>query len=115
MHMNLTKPCDNCPFRTDVDPFLTSERVEEICHGLIESQSTFACHKTTEFDEDAGGHINSEDEEHCAGALIMLEKLDRPNQMMRWMERLGQYDRTKLDMESPVFDCADEMIEAQPR
>lgn len=31
--------------------------------------------------------------------------------MMRISERLGMYDRTKMKMDSPVFDDADEMAE----
>ena len=49
--------------------------------------------------------------EHCAGALIFLEAQEQPNQMMRIAERLGLYDRRKLDMESPVFDDADAMAD----
>jgi hypothetical protein len=41
---------------------------------------------------------------HCAGALIFLEKLDSPHQMMRICERIGYYDRTKLDMTAPVVE-----------
>ena len=32
--------------------------------------------------------------------------------MMRISERLGIYDRTQLDMDSPVYDNWEEMIEA---
>lgn len=39
---------------------------------------------------------------HCAGALIFLEKRNRPNQMMRIAERTGSYDRRTLDMKAPV-------------
>ena len=53
-------------------------------------------------------------EAHCAGALILLEKLNLPSQMMRIAERLGMYDRRKLDMLAPVFDSFVAMIKAQP-
>jgi hypothetical protein len=52
-------------------------------------------------------------EQHCAGAAIILERLERPNQWMRISERLGFYDRTKLDMGAPVFADFDEFIEFQ--
>lgn len=106
----MTTPCDNCPFRNDVNPYLTSDRVIEIMESL--ERSEFPCHKTTEFDDD-GESAHSGDEIHCAGALILLEKLEQPSQMMRIAERLGMYDRTKLDMAAPVFDDWDEMIESQ--
>ena len=46
----------------------------------------------------------TEDSQHCGGAMILLEKIDRPNQMMRIMERIGGYDRRKLKMDADVFD-----------
>jgi hypothetical protein len=66
---------------------------------------TFQCHKT----------IRKGEPQHCAGATIFLEANEQPNQMMRIMERLGAYDRHALDMDSPVFTDADEMIEHQRR
>lgn len=111
MKFDLTAPCGNCPFRTDITFYLRAERVDEICEALVVDQRTFSCHKTTEHGcRDGDGHVGPK-EQHCAGALIMLEKMDRPNQMMRIMERLGGYDRTKLAMAAPVFDSGSDMID----
>jgi len=107
VNMNMTKPCKDCPFRTDVTPYLTPARAEEICDAITRQQMTFSCHETTGIKRP-----NKGEEEHCAGALIMLEKIERPNQWMRWMERLGFYNRHKLDMEAPVYDKPEGMIEA---
>lgn len=111
MKFSLTKPCKDCPFRTDNGFILRNDRVEEICEALEVFQQTFSCHKTTQHDDD-GECIRQDGEIHCAGALIMLEHMDRPNQMMRIAERCGMYDRTKLDMDSPVFSNTDEMMDA---
>lgn len=51
-------------------------------------------------------------EQHCAGAMIILERLERPNQMMRICERLGLYDRRKLKMDAPVFEDFDAFVES---
>jgi hypothetical protein len=107
----MTTPCAQCPFRNDIPAYLTPERVVEIDAALV--QSEFHCHKTTEHDDESGEAVNSGKEIHCAGALILLEKMERPSQMMRIAERLGMYDRTKLDMAAPVFESFDEMVEAQ--
>lgn len=112
MNFNLTNPCSTCPFRHDVKPFLNYDRVIEIGEGIIERDWTFSCHKTTSHDEEEN-HIPKDDEQHCAGALILLEKLKRPNQMTRIAERLGFYDRHKLKMDSPIYDSIEEMAEAQ--
>ena len=40
---------------------------------------TFTCHKTT--------HLRDSEQQHCAGALIMCEANDKPNQLMRIAER----------------------------
>ncbi len=116
MNFTLTRPCDNCPFRTDIPAYLTKGRVRDIESGLVRQQQTFACHKTTV--ASAGGDdemVEGPNAQHCAGAMILLEGLDRPNQMMRIAERLGMYDRTKLDMKSPVFNTFKSMAKAQPQ
>lgn len=104
MNFNMVAPCAECPFRSDRKAYLTRARVRQLIGDITTGQKTFACHKTV--------YSNAEDE-HCAGALIFLERMDKPNQMMRWMERLGGYDRTKLKMDSPIFEDAQSMIEAQ--
>ena len=73
----------------------------------------FGCHKACDLNEDAedysGVYEPNKKTPHCAGALIFLEKQDAPHRMMRICERLGSYDRRKLDMNAPVVsspkDC----------
>ena len=107
MNYNLKKPCDNCPFRSDKLFPLMPERVEEIAYGNAE----FACHKTVDYSGEGGGRIKGKSE-HCAGLLIMLEHMERPHQMMRIAERLGTYDRSKLDMDAPVYQDAQDYLDA---
>lgn len=104
MKYTLRRPCAKCPFRTDVHPYLTRGRAIEIARGLM--RGDFACHSTLDYSDDENGDCEGKDTDktqHCAGALIMLEHMEQPHQMMRICERLGLYDRTKLDMASPVF------------
>jgi hypothetical protein len=111
MNFDLIRPCDNCPFRTDcLKGWLGEGRAAEIAVGITDGQKTFTCHKTTKFDDELES-VPHDQQQHCAGAMILLEKLNRPNQMMRWMERLGMYDRSKLDMDAPVFDDTESFIE----
>lgn len=106
MKYDLRKPCDLCPFRNDDKRlYVDTERLAEFAAGA------FCCHKTTESDDD-GSFTPKPDSQHCAGALIFLEKQNPPNQMMRIAERLGLYDRTKLDMDAPVFGSLEEVEEA---
>lgn len=111
MKFDMKTPCLQCPFRSDVHLYISADRAEEILDAITNGGQTFACHKTTEFADD-GEHVPSAGEQHCAGALILLEKIERPNQMMRIMERLGEYDRTRLDMDAPVYEDPDAMIDA---
>lgn len=118
MKMDLIHPCSQCPFRRDISSYLTQDRAADIVDSITTRQGTFSCHKTNEFDYDDEGNsivIETEDTQHCAGAMILLEKLNQPNQWMRWMERLGMYDRGKLDMNAPVFDSLEDFIEAQKK
>lgn len=103
---SLTTPCDKCPFRSDVRPFLRPERVWNIYLGI-------SCHKTTSDEEDENGDpLPSDEEITCAGFLIMREHAEDPTQMMRIAERLGFYDRTKLNMDAPVYSSVQGMYEA---
>ena len=117
MKYTLPRPCKNCPFRSDIKGYLTKARVRQIIDGITRQQSTFSCHKTNEFETGDDGWtetVETANSHHCAGALIFLERLDQPNQMMRIAERIGLYNRRKLDMDSPVH-TAKSMIAAQPR
>ncbi len=109
MHYTKTSPCDSCPFRYDVPGFLMPGRVDELEQSLV--RSGFPCHKTVDHDEETGEGIERKDSIHCAGALILLEKLEQPSQMMRICERLGMYDRSKLKMDAPVFEDFSEMAD----
>lgn len=106
MNYSLKTPCDNCPFRSDVRPYIHPERVKEIVG------QPFSCHKTTTAKGRSNLHPKAQ---HCAGALILLEKMEEPHQLMRIAERLKLYDRTKLDMGAPVYNSAKEMLEAHKR
>lgn len=95
MNFNMKKPCQDCPFRpgSSTNETLAEGRIDEIVSDL-RGDRAFICHKTLD-------HVRNN--EHCAGALIFLEKEDRPNQLMRVAERLGIYDRTKLDMDVEII------------
>lgn len=91
MKYTMTTPCDACPFTMRTFP-MNQLRAH--------ASGEFACHKTC--DEKHGVFEPNEESLHCAGALIFLEKRDKPHQMMRICERIGLYDRTKLDMKANV-------------
>ena len=111
MKFDLKRPCAECPFRCDIRPYLTAERAREIISAIVPGQQTFACHKTVDYEQDSDGVVDN-DSQHCAGALILLEKIERPNQMMRIAERLGLYDRRALDMTAPIFDNTFQFVKA---
>lgn len=119
---DLVRPCSNCPFRQDKPFYLDPERAEEIADSLRRG-AEFHCHKTVHYEEERWDEYEGEegmeayynplgDEQHCAGALIIMEKNGESSQMMRIAERLGVYDRKKLDMESPVYASLEEFIDA---
>jgi hypothetical protein len=110
----LTTPCHNCPFRNDIDPYLRAERAREIAASLRNS-GEFTCHKTVTFgdDDDEPQPVHTGREQQCAGAAIILEKEGMPGQMMRISERLGLYDRDRLDMQAPVYESLTAWVHAQ--
>jgi len=64
-------PCKHCPFRRDVAPFLHPERAYEIAMVAYNRYASFACHKTTEYDEDTDEMVSTRDSKECAGMLSM--------------------------------------------
>jgi hypothetical protein len=100
----LRRPCAKCPFRTDVSGYLRRERARQIATDLANG-AIFYCHQTTECvetDDGADEMVGTPNSSFCAGALILMEKAEAPNQAMRTAERLGIYDAERMDTEVPV-------------
>lgn len=112
MKYTMTTPCDLCPFRNDEKRlYVHPSRLLEMAAG------EFCCHKTGEhYEDDEVSEIRpTKNSQHCAGALIFCEHTNQPHQMMRIAERLGMYDRRKLDMTAPVFSSSREVRRLSPR
>jgi len=69
------KPCKNCPFRSDVKPFLHPERAAEIAYATQNTFADFTCHSTIEYDgcEDIQGRATGDfsKAKTCAGFLTL--------------------------------------------
>jgi len=70
------KPCQHCPFRKDVRPFLHPRRAEEIASVAESRYGSFPCHKTTSFDGDDGEAYYTNKTKECAGMLTLRSFLD---------------------------------------
>lgn len=113
------QPCHNCPFRSDIDFWLTSEKVEAIIEAL-KGDGDFCCHKTI-----AASSSKLERKRACVGAAIFLEYVRkdgfRANRTFRMREMFcHDFSREKLDMNAPVFKTVEaftaaraECVEAQ--
>ena len=96
MKYEKTTPCADCPFLSANAKSYGLRRLSEFASG------EFPCHKTACIDEEESAFVATKDSQHCAGALIFLEKRNAPHQMMRIVERLGMYDASKLDLSLPI-------------
>lgn len=107
----LTTPCKDCPFRNDIRAYLSKDRVRGLEQDLAYRGNNFSCHKTVDYSHDDGGR--TENSCNCAGAMILLTKIGRTTPSMQFAERMGLFDFSKLDLDAPVFDTFQEMIDAQ--
>lgn len=115
MFFKLKRPCKNCPFLKEGGVPLAKGRLEGIIEDIGEKDMDFTCHKTIDYssqmvETEEGEETFVRDYErnqHCAGALIYLEKMNRPNQAMRLGERLGLYNRFELEGQELVIDPED--------
>jgi len=118
MKFDMTRPCDDCPFRNDLPKgYLRSDRVREIVKSLF-NQRAFPCHKTTvsretEECDDADDRVVGPDSQACAGSEIFLLKQNKSTQLGRIMERLGL--AAKLDVSAPVCGSLKEMLAVHKR
>lgn len=100
MNYKMTEPCNECPFLKGSG--FTWKSLTAHASG------EFACHKTCDLTEQDDSDVflpkTNGKSLHCAGALIFLERLNKPHQMMRICERIGMYDRRKLNMDAPVVE-----------
>ncbi len=96
MKYNLTTPCNECLYLKGSG--FTFKSLQDHASG------EFACHKACDLSDEDGVYRERKNGKtpHCAGALIFLEKQGKPHQMMRIMERIGQYDHRLLDMGANV-------------
>lgn len=110
--LSIKKPCKNCPFRSDIQAYLTKDRIDLMERELIKEQKSFSCHKTVNYKKKFEGQITNKSK-HCAGAAILLLKNGTPNQMMQVASRLGWSSLDDYEMDSPVFNTFKEMKDAQ--
>lgn len=107
MKFTMVRPCAHCPFRSDIPGYLHPERAKEIAASVVDRGEPFPCHETLAYSDDGDvERMTGPDSQHCAGALILNEKLRRPGQLARIAGRLGMYDCRRLDMAAPVFATA---------
>lgn len=119
MRFDLVRPCKNCPFRVDCLPgWLGRERATEIADALLDERPglTFACHETTEFTEDDEGealYTPKGGEQHCAGAMVLVDREGVANQMLQIAERfdLRNPETIVTTSEALVFTDRDAFID----
>jgi hypothetical protein len=107
MRFDLVRPCADCPFRSDRR--FPLRRAGEIAEGIFAGDLTFTCHNTLRPRRWRRGRPRRE-EQHCAGALILHERLGRPNWRIRFAHYLGLYDPDRLDMHAPVVRSIAEFL-----
>lgn len=99
-------PCGTCPFRTTPDGLrgLGTERAQEIAESLLRGES-FTCHSDLDKQE--------RNRNQCVGAMLILDKLQQPNQIMQVAGRLGMFSVADLRGRDVVFDNFDDWVSSQ--
>jgi hypothetical protein len=107
------QPCNNCPFRSDVEFHgLTPDRVEEITDTLMRDGS-FHCHKTVDYSRGMEGQV-TKNSRHCIGAALFLQKVRPGGYLANLSFRLVflfNGELKDLDQDFPVYESVEEMIE----
>jgi hypothetical protein len=105
LRFDLRSPCADCPFRNDlpINEGTVGTFAENIW-SIIRGEFVHSCHKTDprsdyEPAKDYRGPI-----QHCAGAMVMMEKSEEPSNFMLWAEAQGKMKRKRLNLGAPVDD-----------
>lgn len=104
--LNRKVPCKTCPFRKTPGGLrgLGTARSEEIAESLLRGES-FTCH--SDLDKPAKSR------NQCVGSMLILDKLQQPNQIMQVAGRLGMFNVETLRGRDDVFDNFDDWVSAQ--
>lgn len=120
MRFDLTRPCGDCPFRSDKPFFLSRDRMCEILGGGAHRwpAASFPCHKTIIYGDDEEDTGNSKTvipptAQHCAGVMAILHRENRPNDAMQLAERVGPWNPSKLDPDAPFYASTQAAIDGQ--
>lgn len=109
---NVKQPCADCPFIKDgiMNLSLSEGRMRGIVEDLHRDK-TFTCHKTIDYsaqfveDEEGESHFTpAESNQHCAGALLYMERDGYRNQVMQIGMRLGAYKPKELKGMDKIID-----------
>lgn len=111
MLYDLKTPCEDCPFRKDVR-FHEGiyDALKDYEEHIPKGNLIHTCHKTDKRADGYQENYKKDKPQHCAGLLIMLEKMGIPNTLMEYKEALNEKIEG-LDMEAPVFNTLKEMRE----
>ncbi len=98
------QPCHNCPFRSDIPPYIPAERYLTIGYAM-QNDGSFDCHKTA--------HNESVRNSPCIGAISVLESEGDAlaNVMVRLAARSGLV-RWPMRHEVPVYRSFKQAAEA---
>lgn len=117
MRFDLTRPCGDCPFRSDRPFHLRPDRVREILGNTRKGArrwwpaQSFPCHKTIEYTDD--GTVIPDTAQQCAGVMAILHRENRPNDAMQIGERFGLWDPATLDPTAPFYESTQAAIDGQ--
>ena len=107
--IKLCRSCADCPFRKDVQFYLSPERRTEIFWSLAVMGESFTCHKLNSFD-DSGEAVVGPKSQHCAGAMGFLHNIGCPNAAMQIGTRLGVWSPATLKNPEMSYATAEEFL-----
>ena len=105
-------PCQDCPFRTDIDFYLSRDRREEIAEAVILGDEGFVCHRTIKYRGDR--RIHTKNESPCIGAIKMIGNVRgdcRASLYVRLAHMVGKINLDTLSDQVEVFSTVQAFIE----
>lgn len=111
MKFTIKRPCEHCPFRSDVHPFL--RRAPQIAKQMKDDHYWFACHETTGVSK--GKRVRRSDQSHCMGLAAVLWSMGMPNIAMRLALSFKMITVAQLEAPKNTFRSLTEFVQHHAR
>ena len=113
LSFNLKAPCRDCPFRSDIRPYLPQSTSRTVRPRSRTHDLRLPRDRSLSATQRQARPFQPSNSASLHRRLILMHKTECQGDLQQLAERLEFYDRGELRMDAPVYDTFEQMIKAQ--